>query len=119
MKSAIARFLSEALDALPDLSDAIGNLAVENTVERTRDSTHGDFASNLAMVLTRSARMPPRELAQAIIDRLPRSRQVARIEIAGPGFINFFVDPFALRGVLDDEDAEKRLMAVIDRVRDA
>jgi arginyl-tRNA synthetase len=71
-------------------------------LERTRSAEHGDFASNLAMVLTRQAGMPPRQLAQAIIDRIPRSRQVARIEIAGPGFINFFMDHCALRGVVKD-----------------
>ena len=54
---AIARFLNEALDALPELRDAIGDLDVESTVERTRDSTHGDFASNLAMRLAKPARL--------------------------------------------------------------
>ena len=45
---------------------------------------------------------PPRELAQAIIDRLPKSRQVDRMEIAGPGFINFFLQSCALTGVIKD-----------------
>ena len=102
MKEHIEELLSQALlhlvrdGVLPPGTDA----AVQ--IERARSAEHGDFASNLAMVLTRAARMPPRDLAQAIIDRLPRSRQVARIEIAGPGFINFFVDPIALRGVIKD-----------------
>jgi arginyl-tRNA synthetase len=71
-------------------------------LERTRNPDHGEFASNLAMVLTRKAGKPPRELAQDIIDRLPRSRQVSRTEIAGPGFINFYLNACALTGVVKD-----------------
>lgn len=71
-------------------------------LERTRSAEHGEFASNLAMVLCKAAGMPPRELAQAIIDRLPRSRQLERTEIAGPGFINFFLNPVALYGVIKE-----------------
>jgi arginyl-tRNA synthetase len=71
-------------------------------VERARSAEHGDFASNLAMVLAREAKKPPRELAQDIIDRLPQSRQVEKVELAGPGFINFFIDRLALSGVVRD-----------------
>jgi arginyl-tRNA synthetase len=71
-------------------------------LERTRSPEHGEFASNVAMVLARSAGRPPRELAQAIIDRMPKSRQVDRLEIAGPGFINFFLQRCALTGVVKD-----------------
>jgi arginyl-tRNA synthetase len=71
-------------------------------LERTRSPDHGEFASNVAMVLAKSAGRPPRELAQAIIDRMPRSRQVDRLEIAGPGFINFFLNRCALTGVIKD-----------------
>jgi arginyl-tRNA synthetase len=71
-------------------------------LERTRSAEHGEFASNLAMALCKEAGMPPRELAQAIIDRLPRSRQLAKIEIAGPGFINFYLNRLALSGVIKD-----------------
>ncbi len=71
-------------------------------LERTRSPEHGEFASNLAMVLAREAKIPPRELAQAIVDRLPNSRQVAKAELAGPGFINFFIDHLALSGIVRD-----------------
>ncbi len=71
-------------------------------LERTRSPEHGEFASNLAMVLCKAAKMPPRELAQAIIDRLPHSRQIERTEIAGPGFINFFLNRLALSGIIKD-----------------
>jgi len=101
MKSAIARFLNEALDALPELNDAIGDLAVESTVERTRDSTHGDFASNLAMRLAKPARRSPRDLAAAIVEKLPDTDQIDKVEIAGPGFINFYLSATAFHAEVE------------------
>jgi arginyl-tRNA synthetase len=71
-------------------------------LERSRSPEHGEFASNVAMVLAKAAGKPPRELAEAIIDRMPRSRQVDRLEVAGPGFINFFLNRCALTGVVRD-----------------
>jgi arginyl-tRNA synthetase len=101
MKTAIARFLNEALDALPELSDAIGNLVIESTVERTRDSTHGDFASNLAMRLAKPARRSPRDLAAAIAEKLPETDQIDKVEIAGPGFINFYLSSAAFHAEIE------------------
>lgn len=76
----------------------------ENSVqlERTRSPEHGEFATNLALAHSKSAKMPPRELAQAIIDNLPTSRHVSNVEIAGPGFINFFLNPCALTSVVKE-----------------
>ena len=59
------------------------------TVERTRDPSHGDFASNVAMVLGKAAGMAPRAFAEKLIAALPQSAQLAKVDIAGPGFINF------------------------------
>jgi arginyl-tRNA synthetase len=102
LKDHIEELLSQALlhlrrdGILPKECDVIPQ------VERTRSPEHGEFASNLAMVLAREARKPPRELAGDIVERLPKSRQVDRVELAGPGFINFFIDPLALSGVVRD-----------------
>jgi arginyl-tRNA synthetase len=92
------------------LADAIAHLRAEGVipaelepdimVERARDSRHGDFATNLAMTLAKPARRNPRELAQAIIRALPASDHVTRVETAGPGFINFFIDPGAQMAVI-------------------
>ena len=71
-------------------------------LERTRTPEHGEFASNLAMVLAKRAGMPPRELAQLIIDKMPQSRQLNHAEIAGPGFINFYMNHVALTTVVND-----------------
>jgi len=70
------------------------------TVERTRDSQHGDFATNVALRLAKTARRNPRELAQAIVAALPASPLVAKAEVAGAGFINFFLTTASFTGAL-------------------
>ncbi|HEY8553629.1 MAG TPA: arginine--tRNA ligase [Burkholderiales bacterium] len=65
-------------------------------VERTRAKEHGDFASNVALGLAKLARTKPRDLAERIVAALPPSDRVARVEVAGPGFINFHLRPDAL-----------------------
>jgi len=102
VKEHIQELLSQSLQHL--LRDGTLNLdqEPEAQLERTRSSEHGEFATNLAMTLAKNAGMKPRDLAQAIIDYIPRSRQVEKMEIAGPGFINFFMHHRALTGVIND-----------------
>ncbi|TVO76685.1 arginine--tRNA ligase [Sedimenticola selenatireducens] len=69
-------------------------------IERTRDPSHGDFACNVAMVLSKAARCKPRDLAEKLIAALPASDIIAKVEIAGPGFINFTLQEGAYRGVV-------------------
>jgi arginyl-tRNA synthetase len=88
MKTIVTKLVQDALAALPELADAAADLALETTVERTRDPEHGDFATNVAMRLAKPVRMNPRELAAKIVAALPESNDVDRVEIAGPGFIN-------------------------------
>jgi arginyl-tRNA synthetase len=59
------------------------------TVERTRSREHGDYATNIALLLAKPAGMKPRELAELIVATLPTTQQVQKVEVAGPGFINF------------------------------
>ncbi|HWY96393.1 MAG TPA: arginine--tRNA ligase [Steroidobacteraceae bacterium] len=91
MKTLIENLLKQALAALPEdlVPGAARTLSVE--VENTRDAQHGDFASNLAMRLAKAARQNPRKLAEALVKSLPASPAVAKVEIAGAGFINFFL----------------------------
>lgn len=58
-------------------------------VEYCRDPEHGDFASNIAMMLSKAVKMPPRQIAESLINQLPSSDEIVKIEVAGPGFINF------------------------------
>jgi arginyl-tRNA synthetase len=120
MKRIVAELLANALAGLPDLADAAGDLAIESTVERTRDPSHGDFASNIAMRLAKPARRNPRELAAQIVDALGDSDAVDQIEIAGPGFINFHLSPGAFHAELEtilEQDGDYGRQAPKDRPR--
>ena len=97
MKQDIKAILSAALDTLIAEGRLTLDECPEIQVDRARDSTHGDFATNLALLLAKPARAKPRDLAQQLVDALPTSPLVARVEIAGPGFINFFLAVEAYR----------------------
>jgi arginyl-tRNA synthetase len=74
--------------ALPVLKlDAVPEASIE--IERTRDAAHGDFATNIALKLAKPAKKNPRQLAQLIVAALPANPLIEKVEIAGPGFINF------------------------------
>jgi len=64
-------------------------------VEPPREAAHGDVATNAAMVLAKDAGKPPRALAQALADKLAQDEIVAKVEVAGPGFINLTLKPSA------------------------
>src|SRR4029077_7751091 len=91
LKTLIENLLQQALAALPEelVPAAARNLSVE--VENTRDAQHGDFASNLAMRLAKATRQNPRKLAEILVSLLPPNPAVAKVEVAGAGFINFFL----------------------------
>jgi arginyl-tRNA synthetase len=102
LKHLIEHLIASALSGLeatgalpPDHGVAIG-------VDRTKSKEHGDFASNVALTLAKHARVKPRELAERIVKALPGSDKIARVEIAGPGFINFFLAPGAYHGVVNE-----------------
>jgi len=96
VKEQLHDLVLRALVALQRDQNLPADLAVpEFVIERTRSRQHGDFACNAAMLLARPARRSPRELAQAMVAALPSSAMVERVEIAGPGFINFFLAPAA------------------------
>jgi arginyl-tRNA synthetase len=67
-----------------------------------RHSEHGDYATNAAMTLARAARRPPRQIADAIVKHFPAMPEVARLEIAGPGFVNVFLAPAWVAQALGD-----------------
>jgi arginyl-tRNA synthetase len=85
--AALARLPGGLLPATPSAASVV--------VERTREAQHGDFASNVALRLAKTARRSPRELAAAIVSALPPSELLARAEVAGAGFINFHLAPGA------------------------
>ena len=112
MKQLVANLVNEALTSLPELSDAASDLSLETTVERTRDASHGDFASNVAMRLARPLGQNPRDIAKSIVEALGDADTVDKVEIAGPGFINFHLSPAAFHAeietILDQGDCYGR-----------
>ncbi len=102
MKQDIRELIEAALRALKSEGAIPAECTVEVHVERARQKSHGDFASNVALALAKSVGERPRELAAKVAAALPSSDLVERVEIAGPGFINFFVGAKALRRLIDD-----------------
>ena len=92
MKSELAALITTALEKL--VVDGALNETPDSApqIDRPRDPSHGDLSCNIAMVLAKHAGMAPRELATQLIAALPDNNIVERCDIAGPGFINFFVN---------------------------
>lgn len=101
MKEIAVNLLTQAAQSLQQQGLLEDFSADQVSVERTRDASHGDFASNLAMKLAKQSRCNPRELAQKLVDLIPVSGQVEKIEIAGPGFINFYFGKAAYLDLID------------------
>jgi arginyl-tRNA synthetase len=102
VKNELKRLVCDALRQLA----ASGTLNVPSIplvqIDATHNRDHGEFASNVAMVLAKSAGMPPRKLADFIVAALPSSPLLLRCEIAGPGFINFFLEADAFFAVVPE-----------------
>lgn len=80
----------------------------EIKIENPKDTKNGDYATNIAMVLTKLAKRNPREIAQAIVDNLDvQKADVSKIDIAGPGFINFYMDNSYLTGIITEALTKK------------
>ena len=113
MKQPLRELVLQAIKALQDDAILPADLPVPGfVIERARSREHGDFACNVAMLLAKPARAKPRELAEKLVAALPANSLVAKVEIAGPGFINFYLDAAAyhaeVRRILDLGDAYGR-----------
>ncbi|SDJ26242.1 arginyl-tRNA synthetase [Pseudomonas delhiensis] len=101
MKDTIRQLIQHALASLVEDGTLPAGLTPDIQVETTKDRSHGDYASNIAMMLAKPAGMKPRDLAAKLVAALPANPQVARVDIAGPGFLNFFQDQAWLAASLD------------------
>ncbi|MCS5586072.1 MAG: arginine--tRNA ligase [Gammaproteobacteria bacterium] len=90
MKEQLQTLLIQSLEALV-ANGVLTEVPTNIRIDHSKDKTQGDFASNIAMMLSKQAKCSPRDFAQQIIDNLPDSAEVDKVEIAGPGFINFFM----------------------------
>lgn len=101
MKEALQALLESTFDNLIAQGIIPADAPRRIQVDRTKDKTHGDFATNLAMILAKPAGKKPRDLAQLIVDNLPENDSITQVDIAGPGFINFFMNDAARFAVVE------------------
>ena len=101
MKQLVASLIAQSIDNLKQAGTFDADLQANIQVENTRDKQHGDLASNVALTLAKAARRNPREIAQLICDNLPTAAEVTKTDIAGPGFINFFISQDATAAVIN------------------
>ena len=92
MKTTIIKAIESGIAKIPKIKKMNQQNIISDSVERTRDYKHGDFTSNIAMRAAKSLRKNPRALAEEIADNIPQDKLINKIEIAGPGFINFHLD---------------------------
>ncbi len=106
MKNIIGKVISQGLDTL--IEEGLLSKEAKDSVhiERARDRQHGDFASNIAMVLAKQAKMAPCAIAEKLLAAMPSHASITEVNIAGPGFINFKL-------------ATQTQSAIIDTVRQA
>jgi arginyl-tRNA synthetase len=114
--------LADLVDRLRAALQAAGLPDADPDLERPRQPEHGEWATTLALRLAKPAKQPPREIAQQVVDHLDTPEQVATVEIAGPGFINFRLSPAYYAGlvrrvVAEGPDFGRRLRGEEDRER--
>lgn len=100
MKEQLTELIQQALDALVAAGELPADSRADVIIDRTRDPSHGDLASNIALTLAKGADKKPRDLATLICAALPAAPFLSKTEIAGPGFINFFLSNSSSQAVV-------------------
>jgi len=100
VKHQLEQLVSAAVQKLQADNTLPTDLDINIQIDRTKDRQHGDFACNVALMLAKPAKRKPRDIAEAIAAALGDSGLVKKVEIAGPGFINFFLTPDAYHAVV-------------------
>lgn len=109
MKDHIQSLLLEAVRPLAEQYGISPKVTANIRVDRTKDREHGDFATNIAMMVAKQMQLKPLEAAQKIISSLPSSPRIAKIEAAPPGFINFYISRDYLSSALGKMEQDSRL----------
>ena len=110
MKDTIAQLIETAISALQADNKLPADLNYRVMVDNTKDKSHGDFATNIALMLAKQASTSPRALAESLCAKITEDSPAAieKTEIAGPGFINFFVSSASQFSVLEDIFAQQK-----------
>lgn len=109
MKSVVETLISQTIETLKQNGVLAEDVSPRINIQNTKDKSHGDFACNIAMMLAKPAGMNPRELAEKIIAALPSDPRITDTQIAGPGFINFFVNDSWLEEQVSNTLKDKNL----------
>lgn len=109
MKQQIEVLLQAAIEKLKQQGTLPAEVSPRIQLDRPRDKSHGDFATNLAMMLAKPAKQNPRQLAEAIVAAIPDNDVLASTDIAGPGFINFSMNTAQLVNQLEQAWLDPRL----------
>ncbi len=110
MKAILEQLLSEAVTALKHSDVIPSDQAITIKIDAAKDKRHGDFATNLAMMLAKPCKCSPLMLAEKLVEALPEHTLLKHAEVAAPGFINFFMNQdkrasFILERVFEEGDA--------------
>lgn len=101
MKNIVEQLLNQSLKKVVESGELPHEaLTVEVRIDRAKEAAHGDYATNLALLLAKIGRQSPRHIATKLIENIPSHESIARIEIAGAGFINFFIHQSAQSQVI-------------------
>ena len=106
-RSQVAQLTQQAYERAAQAGILPGDVAVKATIEIPKDTSHGDYASSFAMAGAKAMHMAPRAIAQAIVDHMELEGSFfQKVEIAGPGFLNFTLGPKWFGQVLSDVETE-------------
>jgi len=102
MKQQLQQLIHLALQTLQQQNHWSLDTPFDIQIERTRDEKNGDFACNIALLLAKIVKAKPRDIATMLVAKLPASDLIAKVEIAGPGFINFFLADTAFQHIVNE-----------------
>ena len=102
MKAQIKSLVSKALENMKSNGAMPNDINAEIVIEHARDKSHGDFACNIAMRLAKPLKQKPRDIAETVIKHLPETALLEKVDIAGPGFINFTLTVAAYQSVIQE-----------------
>lgn len=112
--SDLCQLFDTAIHSLKQKGVLAEDFIVPVQLTRTKDPAHGDFACNIALMGAKKVGKNPRELAQVILDALPKSGLIERAEVAGAGFINVFLNKQIKFAVLDEILQKKQNFGISD-----
>ncbi len=111
----LAALFDDAIQTLKNDGTLPADWQNNSQITRTKDLSHGDFASNIALSAAKVAKTNPRALAEQIVKALPSNQDIRQVDIAGPGFINVFLNSEAKFAVLEDIFAKQDRFGLSDK----